>query len=146
MKYILISLVLFTSYSCQESQNQKTKTISNNKGDHLIDIFGQVNFDTSIFRRLNCGLYINSSGIIAYKAIDNSLAFDSSKPLDIYITTVYNQDSDSPGDDMKEMRLVVDTITFTILSNGDFEDKNYRYKFTPMSDGGTIGISKKPKR
>lgn len=146
MKHLLIALFLFTFYSCKENQKQDAQTIFTNRGTHLIHTFGKVAFDTSIFRKLNCGLYINSSGVIAYKAIDNSLKFDSTKPLDIYLTTVYNQDSDSPGDDMKALRFVVDTITFAILSNGDFEDRNYRYKFTPMSDGGTIGISKKTKR
>lgn len=73
------------------------------------------------------------------------MSFDSTKPVDIYLTTVYNNDGDSPGDDMKSMQLVVDTTTFVILSDGHFEDKNYRYQFTPMMDGGTIAISKKLK-
>ncbi len=145
MRCTVISFVLLVFYSCQESQHQNSQTIPNSKGDHLVSAFGKVGFDTSVFKRLHCGLYINRSGVVAYKAIDNSLKFDSSKPLDIYLTTVHNQDSDSPGDDMKELRFVVDTITFAILSNGDFEDRNYRYKFTSMSDGGTIGISKKTK-
>lgn len=119
--------------------------VSSSRGDHLISAFGKVSFDTSTFTKLNCGLYMNSFEVIAYKAIDNSLKFDSTMPLDIYLTTVYNNDSDSPGDDMKEMRFIVDTATFTIISNGDFEDMNYRYQFHPMSDGGTIGILKKIK-
>ncbi|NCU04020.1 MAG: hypothetical protein GXC73_08540 [Chitinophagaceae bacterium] len=82
---------------------------------------------------------------MAFKAIDNSLKFDSTKPLDIYLATVYNQDSESPGDDMKEIRFVVDTATFVLLTNGHGEDKNYHYQFTPMSDGGTISVSQKRK-
>ena len=143
MRLMLLSIVVF--YSCQESRNPNVQTVANNKGDHLIGAFGKVDFDTSTFNKLNCGLYENSFGVIAYKCTDNSLKFDSTKPLDIYLTTVYYQDSDSPGDDMKELRFVVDTTTFVILLNNVFEDKNYRYQFTPMSDGGTIGILKKPK-
>src|SRR5690349_10336136 len=101
MRCALISLVLLIFCSCQENQNQNSQAIPNSKGDHLINAFGKVAFDTSTFIKLNCGLYINNFGIIAYKTIDNSLSFDSTKPLDIYLTTVYNQDSDSTGDDMK---------------------------------------------
>jgi hypothetical protein len=145
MRLTFFSILLFALNSCQESKNQNARTVSITKGDHLINAFGRVGFDTSTFNRLNCGLSINSLGIVAYKATDSSLKFDSTKSLDIYLTTVYNLNSDSPGDDMKEMRFVVDTTTFIILKNGDFEDKNYNYKFTQMSDGGSIGISKKTK-
>ena len=145
MRLVIIAILLFAFYSCQESRNQNVQTVSNNRENHLINAFGKVGFDTSTFNRLKCGLYINNFGVIAYKATDNSLKFDSTQPLDIYLTTVYNQDSGSSDNDVKEMRSVVDTISFVILSNGDFEDKNYHYRFTPMSDGGTIVILKKTK-
>lgn len=132
-------------YSCHQNKKQNIQTIATHKKHHLINTFGKVSFDTSAFKKLNCGLYINNFGVVAFKAIDNSLAFDSLKPLEIYLTTVYNQDSGSPGDDMKEIRFVADTTTFVLLPNGHGEDKNYHYQFTPMSDGGTISVSQKRK-
>jgi hypothetical protein len=144
-KLILYSLFLFAFYSCRENQKQAKQVTVIIKGDHLVDAFGKVSFHTSIFRKLNCGLYINNAGVLGYKAIDNSLKFDSIKSLEIFLTTVYNDDSDSPGDDIREMRFVVDTATFEILPTGNFVDKNYFYRFNSMSDGGTIGFSKKKK-
>ncbi|MBO9684783.1 MAG: hypothetical protein J7502_19285 [Flavisolibacter sp.] len=146
MKLLLYLVILSAFYSCKDAHRQTVQNGPVIKGNHLVDSFGKVEFDTSTFKKLDCGLYINSSGIIAYKATDNSRKFDTVKPLDIYLTSVYNLDADSPGDDIREMRLVVDTTTFTVLAGGDFEDKTYVYRFTPMLDGGTIGMSKKEKR
>ena len=145
MRLLTISFLFFGFSSCRNTHKPNVQSVTYTKGDHLIDAFGKVGFDTSTFKKLDCGLYMNNLGVLAYKAIDNSLKFDSTRPLDVYLTTVYNQDSDSPGDDMKEIRFVVDTTTFAMLPNGHFEDKNHHYQFTPMSDGGTITSSKKRK-
>jgi hypothetical protein len=115
MRLIFFSILILAFNSCQENKKQNSQTVSIHKKDHLIDAFGKVDFDTSTFHMLNCGLYINSLGIIAYKAIDRSLKFDSTKSLDIYVTTVYDLNSESTGDKMKEMRFVLDTTTFVLL-------------------------------
>lgn len=104
--------------------NQDNK---DNKGD-----------SSKLFIKLKCGLYINKMGDIGF------LAFDRTKNKEIkrYLTYVYNADTlDNLNAGVKEMKYVVDTLTFKFLSKIYFKDKNHIYVFNPMEDGGTIEIN-----
>jgi len=92
---------------------------------------------------MDCGLFINEHGTIAFKAIDNSLGFDTTKPLDVYLTSVYNEDTKSPGDNKILLTNIIDTASILFDSDGNFSDRNYKYVFNKMMDGGTIGLYKK---
>lgn len=144
---LFISFILCLT-NCNERSSEHKTQIANQSVDtnfHSINAFGSVSGDTSKFIKLACGLYINEKGTLAYKVVDNSYRMDTtghSKPLDVYLTTIYYADkSDSINGGLKEMRYVVDTATFKILGSFYFKDKNHIYDFNPMSDGGTIGIN-----
>jgi hypothetical protein len=148
MRTLFFIIYIFYLTSCTErkvnNNNEKTSTTTKKKY-HSINAFGSVRDDTSNFERLNCGLYINKNGILAYKAVDNSYRGDSTinggKPLDVYLSTIYYADqSDTIDGGLKEMKDVVDTSTFQILGTFYFRDKNNIYVFNPMSDGGTIAL------
>jgi len=139
-----LPILLFIVCSCSSIESgriRETKTEKKKLNPHLLNSFGTVAFDTSTFRKLKCGLYINENGTVAYKTIDNSLKFDTIKPIDVYLSTVYNADpSDSLSGGRAKMENIVDTSTLIMLSNGDFKDKKHYYNFNAMSDGGTIAI------
>lgn len=144
MKPLLILAFVFCFTNCSE-RNEKNKLSESVKSVdsnfHKIDSFGTLSPDTSKFVKLLCGLYINSKGILAYKAVDYSYGFD--KPMDVYLSTIYNADlSDSINNGTKEMKDVVDTATFQIIGEFYFKDKNHIYDFSPMSDGGAIEINR----
>lgn len=134
--------------SCAEQNSERTAGGPSIKVDtnfHSINAFGSVSGDSSHFIKLNCGLYINEKGTLAYRAVDNSYVMDTTgneRPSYVYLTTIYYADmSDSINGGLKEMKYVVDTATFKMLGTFYFKDKNHFYDFNPMSDGGTIGIN-----
>jgi DKNYY family len=148
MRTLLSISFFFCLTSCYEQNSEHKAEDTSKKIDtnlHSINAFGSVSGDTSKFIKLTCGLYINEKGTLAYKAVDNSYRMDTtgnSKPLDVYLTTIYYADqSDSINGGLKEMKYVVDTASFKILGSFYFKDKNHVYDFNPMSDGGTIGIN-----
>lgn len=125
--------VLIILASCRENKSQ----LDSGSNDHLVNSFGKVKFDTTSFTQMKCGLYINEAGLIAYKTIDNSLKF-SEKAIDIFLTTVYKQHTDSSSNNIVLLADIIDTTTVTMEPNGDFSDYKYVYDFAPMMDGGTI--------
>lgn len=149
MKFIKTSAIIFFLIfsSCVQ---QKSKPQSDNvkpvadTNYHLINVLGVVYGDTTKFTKLRCGLYQNTSGVIAFKTVDNTYKMDTtgqSGPLDVYIATIYNADpADSLKGGLKEMQYVVDTSTFEILGWEYFKDKNHVYHFTPRQDGGSISV------
>jgi hypothetical protein len=148
MQFLLGMLFLVIAVSCTDTKDVKKVADNSRLHDtvyHKLNAFGCIRGDTSKFVELKCGLYINSDGIIAFPAIDNSYRMDTSadsKPLFIYLTTIYGADPyDSINGGQKEIRFVVDTSTFKILGTFYFKDKNHIYDFNPMVDGGTIGIN-----
>ena len=113
---------------------------------HSINSFGIVSGDTSKFIKLQCGLYLNSNGILAYKAADYAYREDTTMdeaPIDVYLTTIYDANvADTINGGLEEMKFVVDTSTFNILGSFYFKDKNHVYDFVPMMDGGTISVNR----
>ena len=105
---------------------------------HDINAFSRIFSDTTQFVALGCGLYRNERGVLGFQTINNS----DGKTRLIYLTTIYGADpTDSINGGQKEMRYVVDTSTFKILSAFYLRDKNHIYNFNPMHDGGTIAIN-----
>jgi DKNYY family len=139
--------ILFLSSCFKEKQNNKVKEKSPKveTSFHYINSFGSIKKDTTKFVKLNCGLYINKNGTLAYKALDYSNLGSkdgSDKIIEVYLTTIYNADlSDTIHEGSKEMKFVVDTTTFTIINSFYFKDKNYIYNFSPMWDGGSINLN-----
>lgn len=144
MKVVHLQVLLLVFCSCANDSKKvfsESKTASAPAGSHLVNSFGMVGFDTSAFKKLTCGLYINAQGTIGYQAIDNSLKFDT-VPMDIYLVSVYYADPhDHINNGQKLMKDVVDTNTFEILHDFYFKDKNHVYNYNPMMDGGTIAIN-----
>src|SRR4051812_43435321 len=95
---LLIWLLLYLTGCSQRNEKNKTNKAAATIDTtfHLINAFGHVSGDTSKFWELNCGLYLNNKGILAFKAVDNSYRMDTTgkgRPLDVYLTTIYNADS-----------------------------------------------------
>lgn len=111
------------------------------------------------FREMKCGLWINAVGDIAYKTIgcgidevNEETISDSLKNgeyiLDYYITWCYyvrdtTTDYMDENDYMSELKNVVDTTSFKILSSSSFfVDKNHIYTYIFMACGGHICIDR----
>lgn len=98
MRTLLSISFFFCLTSCTERNSEYKAEETSKKVDtnfHLINAFGTVSGDTSKFIELTCGLYINDKGTLAYKAVDNSYGMDTTgkkKPLDVYLTTIYDAD------------------------------------------------------
>jgi hypothetical protein len=96
--------------------------------------------DTVVYKLLNCGLYLGSNGDLGYRteAIYNE-NFDMQTR---YLTWIYGADqTDTLNGGLKEMKFIIDTVTFQFLSFLYWADKNNIYGFNPMSDGGTAYLN-----
>jgi hypothetical protein len=103
-------------------------------------------------RQLQCGLWINSNGNIAFKEIGFGCELNDKDELievDRYLTWTYNIHDTIPNDIseddfqlkfMPSLEDVVDTASFSILSRYFFMDKNFIYSYTPMACGGHIFV------
>jgi hypothetical protein len=147
MRSISFIIIILTFVTCS-TNNDKTKGQSqkekNDTSYHLTNANGLVHTDTNSFKQLRCGLFINNTGDIAFKASDNSYKMDTtgnSKPFDVYLTAVWNaRPYDTVYESRDELKNVVDTATLKILSWEHFKDKKHVYHFTPMVDGGSLTI------
>ncbi len=118
--------------------------------------------DNPPFREMQCGLWINAAGDIAYKDIGceldeeegtwiDSLTFiPDLKPCDYFITWAYDVREEIPDDIsdddftlrfMPELKNVVDTVSFRILSMFYFVDKKHVYFHQVMACGGHIAVA-----
>lgn len=96
--------------------------------------------DTVIYRLLKCGLYLGSNGDLGYRS--EEIYNDKFERRTRYITWVGGVDqSDTINDGIKEMKFVIDTLSFRFLNEMYWADKNNIYGFTAMSDGGTIFLN-----
>jgi hypothetical protein len=152
MRLIVNGLIFFSFFSltfCTDQKEKRNATMASKSIDstfHYVNSFGHVRGDTSAFTKLKCGLFVNSEGILAYQAVDNSYRMmdtpANGKAYYVYLTTVWGaDDTDSINGSGKEMRYVADTTTFQLLGLYGI-DKNHVYDINPMLDGGTIGINK----
>ena len=134
---IFIILVCFKSYS-QTSVEKKLRAkidtvVYRNTECENCPVF----FDTIIFTKVKCGLYINSMKDIAYQS--QMIINDRGKRGIRYISWIYGiEKEDSVNGGLKEMKYVIDIKTFKFYSYAYWGDKNRVYEFTPMSDGGTV--------
>lgn len=119
---LFISLIVCLT-NCGEHNSESKSKATSKKGD------------TTTFKVLACGLYMDKKGNLAFKTHDFT-------DQDRYLTDIWYADrTDSINGGLKDMKYVVDTATFKILGTFYFKDKNHVYDFAPMSDGGTIGIN-----
>ena len=108
----LILFVCVILLSCRNNNIADTNTPKNKPDYILIDSFGSVHPDTSTFKQLHCGLFINKGGVIGYLAIDRSME----RPMKVFLVSIYDADkNDSLHGGIMEMNKVVDTSTFKIL-------------------------------
>ncbi len=84
------------------------------------------------WRVLNCGLWINKKGDIAFKT-DYPLRGDSR--VDIW-TSRFMTKFDFGESENPTLKSVVDTATFKQLTHSFYRDKNNIYQYYPMSGGG----------
>ncbi len=140
MRGTLLFVAILTILSCSTPTNKETNQIVQG----VVDSSSQDKTHTNTYRQLACGLFINKSGDIAFKASDNSYKMDTtgnSKPFDVYLTAVWNaRPYDTVFESRDELKNVVDTASLEILSWEHFKDKKNVYHFTPMADGGSITI------
>ena len=130
MNLILYWCLILILFSC--NNHTENKNIANSTSTK--------NTDTLKYQFLKDNLYKNNLGDIAFKAIDNT---DPRNPKDIFVTSVWNANSDdSIGDGKMEMKNVVDVSSFKRVSGMYYQDKKYFYVFNQMSDGGTFAIIK----
>jgi hypothetical protein len=104
--------------------------------------FGQSNLnfngveDTLQYHQLQCGLFVDSLGNIAYQTKEIYEGEGNSRV--IYLDEIYNVDIDAKEWMGTPMKDVIDTNTFIFLSEVFWKDKNHIYVIEPMSDGGHI--------
>jgi|GEM_PF-2873928 len=90
------------------------------------------------WRKLQCGLYINSEGKIAFPsdaelAESPSLTTGTERCKNVFITHV--------GTDQKQsINSVVDTNSFASLGANYYQDRSNIYSYHPMCDGGYLYI------
>jgi len=118
LSFILVLLVLF--FGCQ---NEKK-----------LDSVGDYNL-------IRDGLYTDQNGNVYFKTVDQS---QQDSPQDRYLYIVYSPEfpySESLGEaGIREMKYVIDTVTFQEIGNDLFRDKNHTYRHQAMADGGTFSI------
>jgi hypothetical protein len=95
--------------------------------------------DTVIYTLLKCGLYSGDNGDLAYQS--STLYGENFGRRTRYLTWVWGADSsDSINGGLKEMKYVINTVSFQFLNNMYWADKNNIYGITATSDGGSISL------
>lgn len=95
------------------------------------------------WKELQCGLWINRKGDIAHKSL--AVAFrenddDLTDVVDYYIYKTYNE-LDSLNNYETNLKDIVDTLTFSKVTDHCFKDKNHVYMFRPMAYGGNLSVN-----
>jgi hypothetical protein len=150
-QYSLILYLVFLYISCTKKTNKIQSSNHNNPylGDtsiHFISQYGKIIEDSSTFKLLRCGLYINQFNEIAYKshaATDGNIFYPEIgyTYTPIYLTTIYNANKkDIFGTNEAKMNTLIDTASFIKIGYEYFKDKNHIYYFFPMSDGGYFSL------
>lgn len=94
--------------------------------------------DLLSYRRMACGLYMDSRGNILYKTY--APTGEKGKPLTVYLDHVFNADPKAAEWVGVSMKFVVDTLSFEFLNGIFWRDKNHVYIWDPMSDGGYVSV------
>ena len=131
MKYKFLIALLFVLPCCNTKGKVEESKVSANNTD-------SVAVDSSKYLLLKYNLYKDQFGNIAFKTIDKS---DSRNPVELFITTVWNANTNDSGNNGKmEMKDVIDTASFKEVKGIYYQDKNHFYVYNQMSDGGTFAV------
>ena len=146
------SIYYKTFFSNKKKQNYKNRLRFYNRIKEWYEESKKGFKDYPPLRELQCGLWINNIGNMAYKEIGigcelNDEGIDYA--VDRYLTWTYNI-PDSGCDNKSEdefwekcapsLKDIVDTASFKILSRFFFMDKNFIYSYTPMACGGHLFV------
>ena len=121
---------MFNLLSCSHDQDSNEKGVDQNK---VKPTLGRE------WKRLKCGLYINSIGDLAF-ATNPQIAFTPENELEaercpnVFITEF------GTYEDSTQLKEVVDTVTFEHLGANMYKDKNHLYSYYAMCDGGYFNI------
>ena len=175
---ILLCFIISCSASAQENQKQLADSLQYTVvlpdehaypfGDSLSETewYAEREKDFKDYpplRQLQCGLWINNLGDIAFKEIgyevdgNDTIRIDSATvvsipnriPVDQYLTWTYHFPVNMPDNITEDevwskytpaLKNVVDTASFKILSGFFFIDKNFIYSYNPMACGGHIFV------
>lgn len=105
-----------------------------------VSSYGQTVTDND-FTKMNCGLYNNKAGEIAFKS--SCLKDDNGNHTICYATWGYLMDEgDTVNSEIVELKNIVDTNTFIILNEFYCKDRKYVYAIFYTSGGATFNITK----
>ena len=116
---IAVFFILLAIAGCQTKENHQ------NRNNHS---------EPNIYTLIKDGLYKDTLGNLWFKAVD---ATDPENQVEKYIGMIW---SNSFINDTKELKDVIDPVTFMVLSQEYYRDKNNIYHFHAMSDGGSMRI------
>lgn len=96
---------------------------------------------TVSFKKLKCGLYVNSTGDIGFKS--SALVDDQGNRKTVYQTHVWlMEDNEEHPEQPVPLKQVADTATFQILNTFYAKDQNYLYAIFYTSSGAVFNVTK----